>query len=856
MGIFDDALLRGVCRDRRGRRAWKLARARRALRAAFFSSLALAVAVPAEPPAGSAGPAASLAAAAAQSREARRRRGRSRSRSSAAHRVRRLARERAPPPRWRLPSAPLLAAAALGRRLGPAAAGRARRRARSAASAPRRPARRGQPSLPRALAEAGLLWMATVVALGSARRGPGAGARRGGRAADARPDRGQPQDRDGRSARRRSSARPPLRGSSREQDPAGEYRTLGESLFRGPRRSSPPQDSALRLDSGFSRRLVVAATRRSSGAAARCSTRTSTPAICRASRACARSRDSPPVSDAAAFFGNLALRWGMRFRGPGCRSPGYQPIRRRRPAGLGRARARVSRHPAARGWREARRVAVAALHAIPQLRRGEVVVESGGAARPRARPGAVRVVERTARAPGGRRRRARPGLALRSARLLAVPPVRSTGGRSRPCPRSSRSCAVPIPAGRHRVEWEERLPGLGAVRCGPVLFGMIALGLPCCSLATARTTHETRIAHRPGSLRVLLGAAGCRAQAASLRARARRTSGASARGVAARGAGPAAAGLRPHRHDVRRRASGRAPSSCATSSTARASRPRSSARRPERCNLLARLPGRTPRRRAAAAQPRRRGRRLPAVLEGGRRPSRARSSSGYLYGRGAYDMKSLGLAQALAMRERSSAGASCRRPTSSFSPRPTRRSARAGAPAGCSSTGRSGSAACAQVSNEGGTTEVILRDVRFWGLETVQAGLCARGVRGRLGSAARGARRRAGRSSRRLPSRRIRTSSRDSTCSPTTCRRPSRIRCGTSTASCENPAELAILPDRYGCFLEARIHWSRIVPASRAARIVSRRYVAVVSVSAGRGPERRSCGRSSKTPKQRGAARS
>ena len=38
-------------------------------------------------------------------------------------------------------------------------------------------------------------------------------------------------------------------------------------------------------------------------------------------------------------------------------------------------------------------------------------------------------------------------------------------------------CALPIPVGRHRVDWRERVPGLSLSGWGPVLFGMIAVGL-------------------------------------------------------------------------------------------------------------------------------------------------------------------------------------------------------------------------------------------------------------------------------------------------------------------------------------------------------------------------------------------
>jgi len=34
--------------------------------------------------------------------------------------------------------------------------------------------------------------------------------------------------------------------------------------------------------------------------------------------------------------------------------------------------------------------------------------------------------------------------------------------------------AVPIPAGRHRVDWKENLPGWEVSRWGPAAYGMIA----------------------------------------------------------------------------------------------------------------------------------------------------------------------------------------------------------------------------------------------------------------------------------------------------------------------------------------------------------------------------------------------
>jgi acetylornithine deacetylase/succinyl-diaminopimelate desuccinylase-like protein len=144
---------------------------------------------------------------------------------------------------------------------------------------------------------------------------------------------------------------------------------------------------------------------------------------------------------------------------------------------------------------------------------------------------------------------------------------------------------------------------------------------------------------------------------------------------------------------------------------------------PRRCNLLARLPGR-----------RREGALLLLnhvdVAEAYPQfwteepPFEGRIKGGYMYGRGAYDMKSLGLAQALALRAVASAGIVPESDVLFL------------AEADEETTQRWGSAwllahrpewfrGVANVLNEGGVDEMILRDVRYWGLETLQAGYAA-----------------------------------------------------------------------------------------------------------------------------------
>jgi acetylornithine deacetylase/succinyl-diaminopimelate desuccinylase-like protein len=140
---------------------------------------------------------------------------------------------------------------------------------------------------------------------------------------------------------------------------------------------------------------------------------------------------------------------------------------------------------------------------------------------------------------------------------------------------------------------------------------------------------------------------------------------------------------------------------------------------PQRCNLLARLPGR-----------RREGALLlvnhidVAPITGPWKeapPFEGLIKLGYLYGRGSYDMKSTALAQALALRSLKQNGIVPSHDILFL------------AEADEETDQKWGSrwllehrpewfAGVANVLNEGGTTEMILREVRFLGLETVAAG--------------------------------------------------------------------------------------------------------------------------------------
>ena len=229
---------------------------------------------------------------------------------------------------------------------------------------------------------------------------------------------------------------------------------------------------------------------------------------------------------------------------------------------------------------------------------------------------------------------------------------------------------------------------------------------------------------------------------------------------------------------------------------------------PGRCNLLARLPGK-----------RREGAVLllnhidvapadPATWRDSR-PFEGKIRAGYFYGRGAYDMKSLAIAQALAMRSLKERGVV---PESDvlFLGEADEEIGQEFGSRWLLEHRREWFDGVAHVLNEGGTIEVVLRDPRFWGIETLQAG---------YGSVELEAPSAAPLQAlvdewKRLDSPGVPVHPHVRTgfdmlanhlTSPLTepLRNLDRVR--------RNPTELAIIPDRYASFLEPRIFWYPIV---------------------------------------------
>jgi hypothetical protein len=368
------------------------------------------------------------------------------------------------PPRWLLPAAASLAAVAALAAARPGAAGDA-----AGARAPR--ASEVGRQIAGAAAEGGVYCVSTLVALELRRRGTA------GRAIALALLATIPVLANRRIARVESEAAvfapPPFARAIARKDPAGSYRALDESVFlprsrvtlEEPLADPGATDLSRRAwylqTPGLWRRGTVFTTDLDVGDLSR------TDSLKRYSIAALAPGGSP---DPAGWLGGFALRFGIRWSDlPPV--PGFVPFGRdgrqiwdENPFALEDVRLLTR-------WRE-RPGAVEALAALGDLARGEAVIESGRRGDGRARGGTVRFLERSPE-------RLRLELAALDPTWLFVlrgfwgwRRVAVDGKQVAPAPAQLAFTAVPVPAGLHRVEWTERVPGGGYSWAGPLLFGL------------------------------------------------------------------------------------------------------------------------------------------------------------------------------------------------------------------------------------------------------------------------------------------------------------------------------------------------------------------------------------------------
>jgi hypothetical protein len=379
-------------------------------------------------------------------------------------------RKLAPRPRGMLVAAKILCLIAALSWLWPDAAGRFALRFTGDASGP---ARLAGEKLAIAFAEAGLLWIATLLALEALRALPRAGlpvclallticpiaANR----------------RIATTFREEALFSPtPFARFLRRADPQGAYRTMGAAGYRPP---SALQEAQAGNDPGqieFSRR----------------NWHQYTPALWQRGTVFNGDFDAGDLSrlqslrrvsfraagsgEARPFFGALALRWGIRFRDQ-APLPGYHRVR-------GDALTDWDEHDRAypdirllEKWRE-ETGAIPALNILPYLKAGEIVIESDSRAAGSARPGRLRLLEKTAGRLSVETETEDPTWLFVLRGYWSYRAILLDGRRVEDAPAQLAFSAVRVPAGRHRIDWRETVPGGRVSRLGPVLFALFAAG--------------------------------------------------------------------------------------------------------------------------------------------------------------------------------------------------------------------------------------------------------------------------------------------------------------------------------------------------------------------------------------------
>lgn len=179
--------------------------------------------------------------------------------------------------------------------------------------------------------------------------------------------------------------------------------------------------------------------------------------------------------EGAGLFASVSLRFGLRWpdQAP---LPGFREFGREATRTWDENAGALPDLRLLERWKEAEG-AVPALQTLPRLDPGEVVLETGRRAEMTAAPGRLRILEKTPERLALEVSSPDPTwlFVLRgfwSHRAIAI-----DGRAAEAVPAQLAFSAVSIPAGEHRVEWAEKVPGLEVSRWGPLLFALCAGGL-------------------------------------------------------------------------------------------------------------------------------------------------------------------------------------------------------------------------------------------------------------------------------------------------------------------------------------------------------------------------------------------
>ena len=178
----------------------------------------------------------------------------------------------------------------------------------------------------------------------------------------------------------------------------------------------------------------------------------------------------------AALFASVGLRFAIRYRDQ-APLPGFARYG-------GDARQDWDENPKAlpearwaSGWREAPN-AVAALAALPALAGEEIVLETGRSAAGRSpSPGSVRVLEKAPERLELAVQAPADGWLFVLRDFWRFRDVRVDGRAVETVPAQLAFSAIPVPAGRHRIVWRERVPGMPLSWAGPLTYAAAAVAV-------------------------------------------------------------------------------------------------------------------------------------------------------------------------------------------------------------------------------------------------------------------------------------------------------------------------------------------------------------------------------------------
>jgi hypothetical protein len=332
-------------------------------------------------------------------------------------------------------------------------------------------ARTAGEQLPGAFAEAGLLWMATVLALESLRHGT----RRALAcslalltivpiAANRKIARTFPEE--------VLFTPPPFDRFLRRADPRQDFRTFDESSYSAPSALDGMETRTDGSGIAFGRRSWLVYTHALFDRGTVFNGDLEAGDLSRLESLRRISYHAAGYRDSQAFFGALALKWGVRLRD---QKPlaGYHRIR-------GDGLVDWDEHVApfqdvrlVEKWRE-ETGPLPALSSLPLLEAGEIVIESGSSTAGTARPGSLRILEKTPERLRVEAQAPDPTWLFVLRDYFGHRTVLLDGNPVEDAPAQLAFSAVRVPAGRHTIDWREAVPGGRISRWGPVLFVLAA----------------------------------------------------------------------------------------------------------------------------------------------------------------------------------------------------------------------------------------------------------------------------------------------------------------------------------------------------------------------------------------------